>query len=419
MMLLYNFIVVLTSYFLEIPARFLPKIGLFVGGRKKVWSYLSEFRKPNTPLIWMHAASLGEFEQGLPILDQLKVQYPHYQFLITFFSPSGYEVKKDKVTDFGICYLPLDTHSNALKFIELAKPDLALFVKYEVWPNFFRVCAQKEIPLFMISALFKPSQIYFRWYGQLLRNALKQVSHFYVQDNLSAKLLKQLGHKNTTVSGDTRFDRVSDIKKRDNRLEFMEMFKGKRTCLVVGSSWPEDEKVILPFLLEFANTTNLCVVIAPHQTDIHKINTLLQSLGTKAQKFTESAQEDLFKLPILIVDTVGLLTRIYAYADIAYVGGGFATGLHNTLEPAVFGIPVLIGPNYIGFREAEALIASGGMISISNAETFKNEALACIRNPELRKERGALNAKLLLKNKGATAIICQGITSKLAKTPSA
>lgn len=389
------------------------KIRLFLHGRKEVWSYLSSYRDAEKDLIWMHTASLGEFEQGLPVLERLRAEYPDTQLLVTFFSPSGYEVKKNRLPGYGVCYLPLDTPANARRFLKLARPRLALFVKYEVWPNFFRELQAAGVPILMLSARFKPGQAYFRWYGGLLKQALDRVARFYVQDQASALLLEQHGLTRFTVSGDTRFDRVSEIRQRDNSLAFMDTFKGDRTCLVAGSTWPEDMEVILPLVRELAAVPGHCFVVAPHKTDARTIGKLMQQFQGLAVLYSQHGQSDLREFPVLIVDTIGLLTKIYSYADLAYVGGGFATGLHNTLEPAVFGIPVLVGPNYRGFPEAEALVAAGGLCPIRGQEAFSDLARSWFADPALRARLGGINRRFTEESTGASRLIMEGIRTFL------
>jgi len=411
--LLYDVAVRLVSALLRIPALFNPKINLFVRGRREVWDYLGSYREEGRGLIWMHTASLGEFEQGFPVLERLRAEYPQYQVLVTFFSPSGYEVKKDKLPAYGVCYLPLDTRAHARRFLQLARPSLALFVKYEVWPNYFRELDRAGVPILMLSAIFRPDQAYFRWYGGFLRKALTRVAWFYVQDEASARLLREHDLTHVTVSGDTRFDRVAEIRQGDTRLDFMDAFKGRRTCLVAGSTWPEDEAVILPLIREKASDPQCCFVIAPHKTDARTVANLMQQLGDLAVLYSRREESDLSGAAVLVVDTIGLLTKIYAYADLAYVGGGFATGLHNTLEPAVFGIPVLIGPEYHGFREAEALVAAGGICPIDGPEAFGDLAGRWLSDPELRARLGGINREFTEKSTGASIQIMEGIRTFL------
>ncbi|MBC2838711.1 3-deoxy-D-manno-octulosonic acid transferase [Robiginitalea sp. SC105] len=408
MFFLYDLVVRLTAAFLHIPALFSQKIRLFLEGRQGVAAYLQDFRQTEQPLIWMHTASLGEFEQGLPVLERLRSEYPGHQFLVTFFSPSGYEVKKGKVPGAGTCYLPLDTRKNVREFLQLARPQIALFVKYEVWPNYFEGLASKGIPIVMFSARFRKKQVFFRWYGGFMRHALQHVAHFFVQDVQSRDLLSAIGLQQITVSGDTRLDRVLEIRERENHLGFMEGFAAGRTCLVAGSTWPEDEKVLLP-LLRTLNGQTQCTVIAPHKTDEKTIASLMGLLGPGAVRYTEWERASPGRADILVLDTIGLLTRVYAYADLAYVGGGFATGLHNTLEPAVFGIPVLIGPRYHAFVEARGLVEAGGVLPVSGPEEFRQVAETLLRDSGERSRLGAINRAFVEKNAGASIRILDGI----------
>ena len=395
MYFVYNLAIPLVSFFLKIIAHFNAKISLFVSGRKATFSILENNISANDKVIWVHTASLGEFEQGLPVIEHIKSRFPEYKILVTFFSPSGYEVKKDSRAAAVVCYLPLDSKANAAKFLKLVRPKMAIFVKYEIWPNFLRALSRQQVPVILISAIFKKNQIYFRWYGGFMRKAIRQFDHFFVQNERSGELLKSIGLSNITIAGDTRFDRVDQIKDRDNSLEFMKRFKGDILCFVAGSSWPEDEQLLVPFIND--SRASVKFVIAPHNIKNDHISDLKNSITKKTLLYSELDEQNLNEFEVLIVDTVGLLTKIYAYADIAYVGGGFATGLHNTLEPAVFGIPVIIGPNYSGFREAEELIAQKGLFSISNYEDFSSCTNTFITNSDFRKETGCINSSYIQK----------------------
>ncbi len=347
----------------------------------------------------MHVASLGEFEQGLPVLEKLKTAYPDFKILVTFFSPSGYEVKKNTTASDIVTYLPMDTRKNAKRFLETVNPQLALFVKYEIWPNYLKLLAEGEVPTLLISALFKKEKIYFKAYGGFMRKALKSFTHFFVQDTHSKSLLGSLGFDNVTVSGDTRFDRVSEILERDNQLSFMEDFKGTDLCFIGGSTWPEDEEIIT----EFINTSQrpLKYVLAPHNIKENHIATLKKSIQRKVVLYSEMEGKDLSGFEVLLVDTIGLLTKIYSYADVAYVGGGFATGLHNTLEPAVFGIPVVIGPEYEGFNEAEELVDRGGILVVNTPMEFSNTLDRLITDREYLNQIGRINAAYVAEKRGA------------------
>lgn len=373
---------------------------LFVNGRKDTFAILSKSISKEDQVIWMHAASLGEFEQGLPIIEKLKIDFPSYKILVTFFSPSGYEVKKNTSAANVVTYLPIDTLQNAKQFIALTNPKLAIFVKYEIWPNYLKILKEKEIPTVLVSAIFKKEQVYFKGYGSYMRKALKTFTHIFVQNEGSEKLLASIQIKNTTVCGDTRLDRVSEILERDNSLSFMNNFKNGRPCFVAGSTWPEDEAILIDYINN--SPRNLKYVIAPHTIKSEKILGLAGSILKKTALLSKIDAITINDYEVLIIDNIGMLTKIYSYADIAYVGGGFATGLHNTLEPAVFGIPVIIGPNYKGFKEAEDLVHEKGILPIADNWGFSELMKKLLAQPELINQTGEINAFYISKNKGAS-----------------
>lgn len=356
--------------------------------------------KDKENIIWMHVASLGEYEQGLPVLEKLKTEYPNHTFLLTFFSPSGYEVKKNSAPVDLVCYLPLDIISNANRFVRLAKPKLAIFIKYEIWPNYLHALRAHEIPTLMVSGIFYEKQIFFKIWGGFMRSSLQTFHHFFVQNETSKNLLNQIELTSVTVNGDTRFDRVATILDRNNNLDFMDAFKQDNLCLVLGSTWPEDMAVLLPFINTYEG--NLKWVIAPHTVKPEAIEKLKAQIKKPTVAYSELDNSDVSQAEVLIVDTIGLLTKIYSYADIAYVGGGFATGLHNTLEPAVFGIPVVIGPQYKGFDEAETLVNANGVLSIASKQELEATLYGLLADASFRKETGDINARLLQSSQGAT-----------------
>lgn len=399
-------------------ALFSDKIRRFVHGRKGTFDYLQTQLNKENPLIWFHTASLGEFEQGLPLIEQCKMEYPNYKILVTFFSPSGYEVKKNTHAADLVCYLPLDTKGNMQRFIELADPKLAIFVKYEFWPNTLKLLQKRHIPTLLVSGIFRPDQIFFKSYGSFMTHSLKSFTHFFVQNEQSKSLLNSINFQNVTVSGDTRYDRVMEILDRDNSLDFMEEFIENSFCLVAGSTWIEDQEILVDYINNTARE-NLKVVIAPHKIEGDQIKKLKNSIKKNVVLYSELDQEIIGQAKVLIVDTVGLLTRIYSYADIAYVGGGMgSTGLHNTLEPAVFGIPVLIGKHYKGFIEAEKLVELGGIESISTKGEFFNKLNYLLDNKEIIKDKGRINKKYIEKKTGAKIQIGNYIR-KLLKDSSA
>jgi len=376
---------------------------LFVTGRKETFEILERSISKNDAVIWMHAASLGEFEQGLPIIERLKSEFPKYQILVTFFSPSGYEVKKNTSAADVVTYLPMDTILNAQRFVDIVNPKLAIFVKYEIWPNYLHALKAKQIPAVLVSAIFKKDQIYFKKYGAYLRKALATFTHVFVQNKSSQQLLESIEITNSTISGDTRLDRVSEILERDNKLLFMEKFKKDRPCFVAGSTWPEDETILINYINHAPK--NLKFVLAPHTIRTDKILGLAGSITKKTAIYSKLGENTIENFDVLIIDTIGMLTKIYSYADIAYVGGGFATGLHNTLEPAVFGIPVLIGPNYSGFKEAEDLVSLKGILPIKDQWSFDEQMKKLLDNQDLLKNTGKINSNYIAKNKGASVQI--------------
>ncbi len=397
---IYNFAVQLSALFLRLIALFHPKIKLFVDGRKGVMSYLQKNISQGDSIIWVHTASLGEFEQGLPIIEQLKRNYPANRILVTFFSPSGYEVKKNTAAADMVTYLPMDTKKNVTLFLDLVNPKLVIFVKYEIWPNYMNALSQRGISTLLISALFKDGQIYFKGYGGFMRKALHNFTHIFVQDGKSIELLRKINIRSATISGDTRFDRVVEILERDNNLSFMEDFKNGGQTLVAGSTWPDDEEILVPYIN--AGRSSLKFVLAPHNIKPEHINKLKSSITKKTILYSEIGNKDLSNYDVLIVDTIGLLTKIYSYAEISYVGGGFATGLHNTLEPAVYGIPVIIGPNFKGFKEAEDLVNKGGVLVVKSTKEFFTLINDLQNKAEYLKSVGDINSTYISENKGAS-----------------
>ena len=404
MFFIYNTIVILASQLIKLVAVFSPKIQLFVEGRKTVLETLSSKIKATDQTIWFHAASLGEFEQGLPVMEAIKAKYPNHKIVVTFFSPSGYEVRKhNSVADITV-YLPLDTFFNAQKFLQIVHPSMAFFIKYEYWPNYLNELKKGQIPTYLISGIFRENQLFFKWYGGFYRNALRNFTFFFVQNEASQKLLRAIGFNNVKISGDTRFDRVSKILSRDNSLDFVTQFKKESLMVVIGSSWPKDE---IQFV-DFINTTTATVkfIIAPHNIKKEQIEQLQKSLSKRVLLFSEKENKDLSNYEVLIMDTIGLLTKTYSYADIAYVGGGFGTsGLHNILEPATFGIPIIIGPNYAKFSEAIALVNMGGCIAVKDKAALEETLTFLIQNEDERFEKGHICSTFVQMNKGATEVI--------------
>ena len=413
MLFLYNLLVILATQLLKLVALFSPKMKLFVDGRKAVFSTLANKINPNDKTIWFHAASLGEYEQGLPVIEEIKQKFPSHKIVVTFFSPSGYEVRKNNAVADVTIYLPLDTSSNAKQFIQLVHPDMVFFIKYEYWPNYLNELKKQEIKTYLISGILRENQAFFKWYGGFYRNALKTFDYFFVQNENSKKLLQSIGFKNVKVSGDTRFDRVVSILERDNSLDFIATFKDNKITIVIGSSWPKDENLLVEYINKASE--NVKFIIAPHNIKPEQIANLTSQIKKTRLKYSDYSIETLRKTnlknyQVFIIDTVGILTKIYSYADIAYVGGGFGNpGVHNILEPATFGLPVVIGPNYSHFAEATALVNMEGCISIQN-QTELNEAFALLlQNEDERLEKGHICSTFVQMNKGATQTIMNHI----------
>jgi len=399
---LYSFLTSLSSVGLHAAALFSPKMKQFVQGRKGVLKRLQEAVKPGDQIVWFHCASLGEYEQGVPIMQAVKARYPSYRLLVTFFSPSGYEVKKDSSLGDITLYLPLDTKANAKEFVRLANPKLALFVKYEFWPNYLFELQNAKIPTLLVSGLFRKDQVFFKRDG-LMRKALRSIDHFFVQNVESESLLNDIGIKKVTNSGDTRFDRVSHQIEQDNSLDFMDQFVNGSPCLVCGSTWPEDDTVLLDFI---NGKEGIKTVIAPHNMDEGKIQRLQQNLKRPSLRFSAYKDQDLSKYDVLIMDAIGYLTRLYSYADVAYVGGAMgSTGLHNILEAATFGVPIVIGQHYSNFPEAIRLRSLAGLFSIASAQELNEVMNALFDDKTHREHTGMICGHFVNSNTGATNTI--------------
>mgnify|MGYP003607309714 CR=1 FL=1 len=415
---LYNLITYVASTLLPVVAWFSTKIKLFVAGRKSIFKTLQNQISATDKCIWFHAASLGEFEQGLPVMEEIKKRFPSHKIILTFFSPSGYEVRKNTKAADVVVYLPLDTPKNAKQFIAIVRPEMVFFIKYEYWPNYLNELKKKQIPTYLISGIFRKNQLFFKWYGGFYRKALDAFLHFFVQNTSSKELLLKLNKTNVTISGDTRFDRVASILEKDNSLDFISAFKNDTLTIVVGSSWPKDEEFLVKFINE--NKFNIKFIIAPHNIKEEQIAHLKDSITKKTILYSDyvvRTGHDL-SLPdlslrdydVFIINTIGILTKIYSYADIAYVGGGYGNpGVHNLLEPATFGIPIIIGPNFSHFAEATALVNMKGCVSISTQKELNDAFENLIQNDDIRAEKGHICATFVQMNKNATQIILDKI----------
>ena len=404
MKFLYNLLLFKASILLPILALFNKKIKLFVNGRKQIFNKLATINKTDK-VIWFHAASLGEFEQGRPIIEELKQQYQSHKIVVTFFSPSGYEIRKNYPLADVICYLPLDTQTNVARFINQIHPDIAIMIKYEFWPNLLSELKKQKINTILISGIFRKKQSFFKWYGGFMREKLTAFNYFFVQNKVSQDLLSSINISNVTIAGDTRFDRVSDILHQNNSLDFVAKFTQNKHTLVAGSTWKEDEDLIVDYINNHAKADEK-FIIAPHNINAKEIKELQKSINKKTILFSEKETGNLSENQVFIIDTIGLLTKIYSYATVAYVGGGLKTGLHNILEPATFGVPIIFGANkYKKFQEANDLLQLKGATIVTNNKDFSSIFTTLKNNLKVRTISGNTNQQYITDNIGATQTI--------------
>ncbi|MDF9831225.1 3-deoxy-D-manno-octulosonic-acid transferase [Parabacteroides sp. PF5-6] len=410
-MIFYSLLIHLYALLIELASPFHKKARLMRWGQWKTNGILREKIDRNAKYIWFHASSLGEFEQGRPMIEKIKAEYPQYKILLTFFSPSGYEVRKNYELADVICYLPFDTPFKVRKFIHLANPCMAIFIKYEFWGNYLGELNRKGIPTYIVSAIFRKEQLFFKWYGMLYRRFLQYFDHLFVQDKQSLDLLQSIGITAVTVAGDTRFDRVFDVYNHRRDIPGIDTFlhntKGERArILIAGSSWPADEEILINY---FNAHPDLKLIIAPHEIHREHLMQIEAQLQRPSIRLSEAFSKDSSDKDCIIVDSFGLLSSIYRYGDIAYIGGGFGAGIHNTLEAAVYGIPVIFGPKYQKFKEAKDLIAVGGGFSIPNADEFASRVNDFLSYPHLLEEAGRAAGDFVKNNTGATDKILNDI----------
>lgn len=399
--LLYNFAITVAWFLVKPISLFNKKLALGTKGRQEAVKKIHQFIQKSDKTMWFHCSSLGEYEQGLPVFNEAKKLFPNHKVILTFFSPSGYEIRKNAEIADIVAYLPFDTKKNAKQFIQAVHPDITIYVKYEIWPNMLNELHKTNSHSILISALFRKNQSIFKWYSAPARKALLTFNHIFTQNESSKHMLNSIGYNAITVAGDTRFDRVTNQLKQNNNLDFIEEFKQKSLCVVIGSSWPEDEKVMIDFINTKAHN-NTKFIIAPHNIKAQQIKQLQKSIQKKTVLYSEKENKQLSDYQVFIIDTIGLLSKIYNYADVAYVGGAMGTtGLHNTLEPATFGVPIVIGKNYSKFPEAEAMIAKGGMKTIANIEEFNSALLLLTKDENTRKTLGQINLTYIKDNLGA------------------
>jgi 3-deoxy-D-manno-octulosonic-acid transferase len=408
MIFIYNFAI--RSYYITIliASIFNHKARLWVDGRRNWARKFENLTSFNCPLAWFHCASLGEFEQGRPLMEAYREKNPNHKILLTFFSPSGYEVRKNYSGVDFVHYLPIDTKRNAIKFISIVKPSIVFFVKYEFWHHFLGELSKRSIPTYLVSGIFRSNQIFFRWYGIWNRRVIRFFTHIFVQNKNSKELLKSIGINNVTISGDTRFDRVSANAKAAERHPLLDRFCYNAKVIIAGSTWPKDEELLVDFINNHL-VSDTKFIIATHEIGEQRIKNLLAQIGAKAIRFTQKKDEDFEGARVLILDTIGHLASAYGYGCIAYVGGGFGVGIHNTLEPATFGLPIIFGPNYQKFNEAKELIAMGAAQSVTNTTELSTALSQLLSNDKLLKSANHAAKNYVQTNTGATEIVMQNI----------
>ena len=396
---MYELVICLYTLGVAVVSLFNPKARKMWKGGHDAFRVLREQVRPDSQYVWFHAASLGEFEQGRPIIERLRAEHPEYKILLTFFSPSGYEVRKNYEGADIVCYLPLDTYFSARRFLSLVRPKAAFFIKYEFWWNYLHILKRRGIPVYSVSSIFREGQVFFRWYGKTYSNVLKCFTHFFVQNDESRRLLARLGITNVSITGDTRFDRVLQIKRQAKKLPLVEAFKQDYKVFVAGSSWPPDEDI---FIRYFNERRDWKLIIAPHVIGEDHLRQIMSKLERTTVRLSKATEADVREADCLIVDCFGLLSSIYGYGDVAYIGGGFGVGIHNVLEAAVWGMPVIFGPNNKRFHEAQGLKACGGGIEIDSYEQFAAVMDTYVADKKALEEDSAKAAGYVADNAGAT-----------------
>ena len=411
--MIYNIVIYFVLWGIAIASLFNEKVRKMWRGEREAFKILKQKVDPNAKYIWFHAASLGEFEQGRPLMERIRKDYPQYKILLTFYSPSGYEVRKNYEGADIICYLPVDTRLNAIRFLRLVRPVMAFFIKYEFWSNFLHILKYRNIPTYSVSSIFREDQVFFKWYGRSYAGVLKCFTRFFVQNEESKRLLEGIGITAVDVVGDTRFDRVLQIKEAAKQLPICEAFRtGVASSqsvdvphhdfkvFVAGSSWPPDENIFIPFFNEHKDWR---LLIAPHVIAEEHLKLILSLIkGKKVVRYTQTTPEEAAEADVLIIDCFGLLSSMYNYGDVAYIGGGFGVGIHNTLEAAVWNMPVIFGPNNKKFQEAQGLLKSGGGFEINTYEDFSGLMSSLMNDETFLKQAGDKAGAFVAHLAGAT-----------------
>ena len=411
--MIYNIVIYFVLWGIAIASLFSKKVRKMWKGEREAFKLLKQKVDPDAKYIWFHAASLGEFEQGRPLMERIRKEHPQYKILLTFFSPSGYEVRKNYEGADIICYMPIDTRLNAIRFLRLVRPVMAFFIKYEFWSNFLHILKYRNIPTYSVSSIFREDQVFFKWYGRSYAGVLKCFTRFFVQNEESKRLLEGIGITAVDVVGDTRFDRVLQIKEAAKQLPICEAFRtGVASSqsadvphhdfkvFVAGSSWPPDENIFIPFFNEHKDWR---LLIAPHVIAEEHLKLILSLIkGKKVVRYTQTTPEEAAEADVLIIDCFGLLSSMYNYGDVAYIGGGFGVGIHNTLEAAVWNMPVIFGPNNKKFQEAQGLLKSGGGFEINTYEDFSGLMSSLMNDETFLKQAGDKAGAFVAHLAGAT-----------------
>ena len=395
----YNLAIILNDIAVQLVAHFSRKPRKMMKGHWVVYELLRQQLEKDARYIWFHAASLGEFEQGRPLIEKIRAKYPDYRILLTFFSPSGYEVRKNYRGADIVCYLPFDKPRNVRKFLDLVNPCMAFFIKYEFWKNYLDELHKRRIPVYSVSSIFRRGQIFFKWYGGTYRNVLRNFDHIFVQNERSKRYLAKIGINRVTVVGDTRFDRVLQIREEAKDLPLVELFKNNTMTFVAGSSWQPDEDLFIEY---FNQHPEVKLIIAPHVIDENHLVEIIRKLKRPYVRYTRADEKNVRKADCLIIDCFGLLSSIYRYGEIAYIGGGFGVGIHNTLEAAVYGIPVIFGPKYQKFQEAVQLLEAKGGFSVKSYEELKALLDRMLEDESFLRETGTNAGTYVTGNAGAT-----------------
>lgn len=406
-MWIYNWFLRAYAALIRLVAFRIPKARQWVDGRRDLFARMARAIGPGGRIAWVHAASLGEFEQGRPIIEQLRREYPEYKILLTFFSPSGYEIRKNYPGADWIFYLPIDTSRNARRFLDIVRPEIAIFVKYEFWLNLLRELRRRKVRTYVVSAIFRRNSIFFRPYGGLWRQALEAFDTMFVQNEESKRLLAELGFDNAVAAGDTRFDRVAEIARAARKIDLVERFRGDRRLFVAGSTWGPDEELLIRLMND---NPEVKFIVAPHEMDETRIARLLAETRGGALRYTACTPDtDFSGAQLLVLDTVGLLSSVYGYATWGYIGGGFGVGIHNTLEAATFGLPVAFGPNYQKFKEARDLVTLGAARPVTTCEELAAWFAPLRDDPDYLQKTSRAAKDYTVSHQGATALILKTI----------